>query len=171
MRVIGYLAEHQKRLRERFASRLMTGPTLTVTMIRGGRTRNAVADECTLSVDFRVLPGMPPAAAREEVISSLAPLGLELSHSDPQVMTPPLATPADDPFALAALGICRRLTGRSDLEFAGAPYGTDAAWVAGRASTIVLGPGGIESAHAVDEHVELEEVACAARIYHELLMA
>jgi acetylornithine deacetylase/succinyl-diaminopimelate desuccinylase-like protein len=113
---------------------------------------------------------MSPTESRDELISSLAALGLELSHSSVQVMMPPLATAPEDPFALAVLEICRRVTGRSDLEFAGAPYGTDAVWVADRAPAIVLGPGGIESAHAVDEYIELEEVVCAARIYYELLM-
>jgi len=171
MRVMERLAEHQRRLGERFVSRLMTGPTITVTMIHGGRTRNAVADACTLSVDFRVLPGMSPGEARDELIASLTGLGLELSHTTAQVTTPPLATAPEAPFARAALEICRRVTGRGDLEFAGAAYGTDAAWVADRAPTIVLGPGGIESAHAVDEHVEIEEVVRAARIYYELLMS
>lgn len=170
VRVIHRLEEHQRQLRERFVSRLVTGPTITVTMIHGGRTRNAVADECTLSVDFRVVPGMSPAESREELISWLATPGLEVSHSDVQVATPPLATAPEDPFALAALEICRRVTGRNDLEFGGAPYGTDAAWVADRASAIVLGPGGIEHAHAVDEHIELAEVVSAARIYREILM-
>ena len=171
LRVMQRLAEHQRRLGERFTSRLMTGPTVTVTMIHGGRTRNAVADACTLSVDFRILPGMSPAAARDELIADLAEPGLRLSHSDPQVTTPPLATAPDDPFAAAALEVCRRVTSRRDLDFAGAPYGTDAAWVADRAPTIVLGPGGIECAHGPDEHVELEEVVLAARIYYELLMS
>jgi len=171
MRVMGRLEEHQRRLREGFVSRLMSGPTITVTMIRGGRIRNIVADECTLAVDFRVVPGMEPAAAREELIASLAELGVELSHSSVQVMTPPLATSPDDPFARLALDVCRRVTGRSELEFAGAPYSSDAAWVADRASTIVLGPGSIECAHAVDEHIELEEVVRGARIYFELLMS
>lgn len=171
MRVMGRLEEHQRRLREGFVSRLMSGPTITVTMIRGGRIRNIVADECTLAVDFRVVPGMEPAAAREELIASLAELGVELSHSSVQVMTPPLATSPDDPFARLALDVCRRVTGRSELEVAGAPYSSDAAWVADRASTIVLGPGSIECAHAVDEHIELEEVVRGARIYFELLMS
>ena len=171
MRVIRHLEECQQRLGSTFTNRLLTGPTITVTMIHGGRTRNAVADECTVSVDFRILPGMLPAAARQELMSSLATLGLELTHSDPQVMTPPLATAAEDRFARTALDICRRVTGRSDLDFAGAPYATDASWVADRAATIVLGPGGIESAHAVDEHIAIDEVASAARIYFELLMA
>jgi acetylornithine deacetylase len=169
MRVMQSLAEHQRQLGQRLTSPLMTGPTITVTMIHGGRTRNAVADACTLSVDFRVLPGMPPGAARDEVIAWLARLGLELAHSEPQVLTPALATPADDPFARAALDVCRRVTGQPSMPFAGAPYGTDAAWVADRASTIVLGPGGIEAAHTVDEHIELEQVVEAARIYYELL--
>lgn len=171
MRVLACLEEHQQRLRRSQSNRLMSGPTLTVTMIHGGRTRNAVADACTLAVDLRMLPGMSPAGSREDVLSALAGLGLELSHAEPQVVTPPLATPPDDAFALAALNVCRRVTGHRDMEFAGAPYGTDAAWVADRASTIVLGPGGIETAHAVDEHIELEQVVSAARIYHELLTA
>ena len=171
MRVVEGLQAYQRRLGERFASRLLSGPTITVTMIHGGRTRNAVADECTLSVDFRVVPGMPPAESRHELISWLAGLGLEISHSDPQVVTPPLATAPEDPFAREALEICRRVTGRGDLEFGGAPYGTDAAWVADRASAIVLGPGGIEHAHAVDEQIELTEVVSAARIYYEILMS
>lgn len=171
MRVLEALNEHQQRLRAALVNPLLTGPTLTVTMIRGGRTRNAVADECTLALDFRVLPGMPPAESREQVISWLDRLGLEITHSEPQVMTPPLATADDDPFAVKTLEICRRVTGRSDLAFAGAPYGTDAAWVADRASTLVLGPGDIASAHAVDEHIAIEEVVSAARIYHELIMS
>lgn len=171
MRVLEALKRHQERLRAAFVNPLLTGPTLTVTMIRGGRTRNAVADECTLALDFRVLPGMAPAQSREEVISALASLGLEITHSEPQVISPPLATAPDDPFARKTLEICRRVTGRSDLGFAGAPYGTDAAWVADRAPTLVLGPGDIASAHAVDEHIEIEEVVSAARIYHELIMS
>jgi len=170
MRVMARLEEHQRRLRERFVSPLMTGPTITVTMIRGGRTRNSVADECTLSVDYRMLPGMSPGESRQELISSLGELGLELSHGEVQLMAPPMATAEEDPFAQAALQICRRVTGRSQMAFAGAPYLTDGAWVADRASTIVLGPGGIENAHAVDEYIEIEEVARAARIYYELLM-
>jgi len=169
--VIQRLAEHQRRLGERFVSRLVTAPTITVTMIHGGRTCNAVADQCTLSVDFRVIPGMSPTESRDELISWLATPGLEVSHSEAQVIASPLATSPDDPFALAALEICRRVTGRDDLQFGGAPYGTDAAWLAGRTSAIVLGPGGIEHAHAVDEHIELADVVSAAQIYHQILMS
>ena len=63
------------------------------------------------------------------------------------------------------------MTRCSDLEFGGAPYGTDAAWVADRAPTIILGPGRIEMRMPQTRHLEIEEVVSAARIYYELLMS
>ena len=162
---------HERRLRERHQNPRMTGPSLTVTMIQGGRTRNAVADQCTLSVDFRVLPRMQPAQARAELIEVLATLGLEVTHGETQLMTPPLDTDPEDAFAQRVRDVCRRLTGRRDIEFAGAPYGTDAAWISDRAPAAVLGPGSIDSAHAVDEHVDLDEVVSCAHIYHEIVMS
>lgn len=178
VRVIELLRQHQQRLRERFTNPYLPGPTITVTMIHGGRTRNAVADCCTLAVDFRVLPGMDPASARADVIRRLDeaaadsdPRGLEISHSAPQLVTPPLSTSRDDPFSRRVLDVCRRGTARPDLSFAGAPYGTDAAWVADRCPAIVLGPGSIACAHAVDEHIDVHEVVRAARLYHEVIMS
>ena len=42
---------------------------------------------------------------------------------------------------------------------AGVPYGSDACWVPDGVPAIVLGPGNIAKAHAVDECVELDQVA------------
>jgi acetylornithine deacetylase/succinyl-diaminopimelate desuccinylase-like protein len=69
------------------------------------------------------------------------------------------------------LEICRARTGRPEMSFAAAPYGTDAAWVADRAPALVLGPGTIATAHAVDENVDLNEVVCCAGIYRDILMS
>jgi acetylornithine deacetylase len=171
VQVLDALRRHQEELRNRQVNPRMSGPSITVTMIQGGRTRNALADQCTLSVDFRVLPGMSSPEARAELIASLSPLGLQLSHSDMQLCSPPLNTDPDGPFAQAVLEICRRATGQPHLEPAGVPYGTDAAWVSHLAPAVVLGPGSIEVAHAVDEFVDLDEVVQCARIYHEILMS
>lgn len=166
--LIGALGKYQDELQTRFRSPLMTGPTITVSMIRGGRTRNAVPDECTLSVDFRVTPGMQPLEAREALIARIAGLRLDVSHSELQLMTPPLDTPSDHPFSRRVLGICRRHAG-SHAELRGEPYGTDASWVADRAPALVLGPGDISCAHAVDEQVSIAEVATCARIYRDIM--
>jgi len=168
--VIGQIQEHERTLQDRFRNPLLSGPTLTVTKIQGGRTRNAVPDECTVALDFRVLPGMDPESARAELIRALAATGEAIVHHPPQLVTPPLATTADDPFALAVREICRETLGEA-VELAGVPYGTDAYWLSEGAPAIVLGPGSIASAHAVDEHVEVGEVLKAAAIYRRIMLA
>jgi acetylornithine deacetylase len=168
MTVIAALGEHQRALQQQYVSPLITGPTLTVTMIRGGRTRNSVPDECTLAVDFRVLPGMALDRARAGVIGALDALGLRITHGEPQLMTPPLQTPPEDAFSQAVLGICRQWLG-NDITLQGVPYGTDASWISDRAPALVLGPGSIVSAHAVDEEIDVAEVVQGAEIYREIM--
>lgn len=182
MVVMELLQEQQRLLRERIKSPLVTGGTITVTMIQGGRTRNAIADECVLSVDCRVPPGGDVGRVREEVIAAIAAqaddaesplgrLGLSVSHRPTQIATPALNTSPDDPFSRTVLESCRRATGRAELSFAGAPYGTDAAWVTELCPAVVLGPGSIDHAHAIDERIAIEEVVRCARIYYEVLMS
>lgn len=170
LKVIEELGRYEQHIQSRYRNNLMTGPRLTVTMIQGGRTRNAVPDECRFAVDYRVLPGMDPAEARQDVIRALDQTGIPISHGPVQIMTPPLNTGEDHGFSRAVLDICRAQTGQSDMAFAGAPYGTDAAWVSDVAPAIVLGPGSIDSAHSIDEHIDIEDVVCCARIYHQILM-
>jgi acetylornithine deacetylase len=170
IQVIAEIAAHQEELRRRFTSPMITGPSLTVTMIRGGRTRNAVPDECVIALDFRLLPGMDLPACRAELIARLDRLGLSLSHGDLQIQTPPLNTDPDDPFSLQVLEICRRHAG-SGVQLEGVPYGTDAAWISDRAPALVLGPGSIATAHAVDEQIDIREVVACAEIYRDILMA
>lgn len=175
--VHGWIDERQAELRKEFRSELLSGPSICVTMVRGGRTRNAVADECVLSVDFRVIPEMNHAQAREDLIAYLdrrvaaAHVPWKLVHTEPQLTTPPLATAASDSFSRTALEICRRELGRDDVQFLGAPYGTDAAWVSDVCPAIVLGPGSIEFAHAIDERIDIHDVVRCARIYHDLVVS
>jgi len=99
LRVCEALQSHQDRLRARHRSAWITGPSISVTTIHGGRTRNAIADECVLSVDFRVNPGMDPAEERHALIdalermntdrgSILGTLGVRLEHRAPQTCAP-----------------------------------------------------------------------------------
>jgi acetylornithine deacetylase len=168
--VIRRIQGHERALQKRFRNPLITGPTLTVTRIQGGRTRNAVPDECTVALDFRVLPGMDPEGARAELIETLAGTVEHIEHHPPQLVTPPLATAPDDPFARQVRAICGEALGR-EVGMEGVPYGTDAAWLSARAPAIVLGPGSIASAHAIDERVEIGDVVKAAEIYRRIMIA
>jgi acetylornithine deacetylase len=168
--VIAEIGKHQEELRRRCANPMITGPSLTVTMIQGGRTRNAVPDECTLALDFRVLPGMDLRDSRAELMARLDTLGLSITHHDLQLQTPSLNTSRDDPFSRQVLEICRRYAGRG-IEMGGVPYGTDAAWISDRAPALVLGPGSIATAHAVDEQIDIHAVVTCAEIYRDILLA
>jgi acetylornithine deacetylase len=52
----------------------------------------------------------------------------------------------------------------------GAPYGSDASWAPDGVPAILLGPGDIACAHAVDECVDLEQVMQCANVYRQLLL-
>jgi acetylornithine deacetylase len=167
--VIQTLARCQEEARARYSSPLLPGPGLTVTMIHGGRTRNAVPDECTIAVDYRIVPGMDRQVVRDEVIRTLDQLGLKITHKPPHTNTPPLTTSPTDPFSLEVLEICRKAAG-PHIELSGVPYGTDAAWISDRAPSLVLGPGSIVSAHAIDENIDINEVVACAQIYRDIML-
>jgi acetylornithine deacetylase len=168
-RLIDFLSRYQEELRRRFTSPLMSGPSLTVTMINGGRTRNAVPDECTVAVDFRMLPGMDGRQAVEELFAAIESLALPITHGDFQCFAPALNTSPDNLLVRRALDLYRDAVGQT-AQPAAVPYGSDAGWVPAGVPAIVLGPGNIAQAHAVDEFVDLNQVAQCAGIYRRLLM-
>jgi acetylornithine deacetylase len=99
----------------------------------------------------------------------LESLELALSHSDFQSFAPALSTVLNDPLVSAALSACKQELGQ-DITPAGVPYCSDASWVPDGIPAIVLGPGDIAQAHAVDEYVELDQVVKCAAIYRRLLL-
>jgi acetylornithine deacetylase/succinyl-diaminopimelate desuccinylase-like protein len=169
MRIIDYLAQHQEQLRRRFTNTRMSGPTLTVTMISGGRTRNAVPDECTIAVDFRVLPGMDMQQSVDDLFAGLEAQAVSLTHGPFQCFAPPLNTSPGDPFVQAALAICREELARP-VALAAVPYSSDACWIPDGVPAIVLGPGDIAKAHAVDECIALDQVVQCAAICRQLVL-
>jgi len=169
LRIVTALSRHEEQLRGQITSSWISGPTLTVTMINGGRTRNTVPDECVIAVDFRILPGMDGKEAIHELHTALGALEIPITHSNFQCYAPPLNTSPDHPFVQAVLAICRQELGL-DVKPAAAPYGSDACWIPNEVPALLLGPGNIAKAHAVDECVALDEVAQCACIYRQALV-
>lgn len=169
LQVIRTLADYEQELRKTYTSDLMSGPSLTPTMINGGRTRNMVPDECTVAVDFRILPSMDPQQAIDEIKARLNALPLTIEHSDFQCFAPALNTMPDDPFVQRVAELCRVSLGH-EVHPAGVPYSSDAGWIPRNIPTIVLGPGSIAQAHAIDEYVEIQQVKRTAAIYQSILL-
>ena len=155
-----FVAEHE---RLQFANPVSAlGPgALTVTLINGGRGLNIVPDECSLSIDRRVVTGEQP----DEIIASLTELAQRVC-SLPVKVTKLLAVGAflqapDTPW-LKELAAC------AGTAAALAPYGTNA-WAYGGLARecVVLGPGSIDQAHGVEEWVAISELSKLARIYSQ----
>ena len=132
-----FVAEHE---RLQFANPVSAlGPgALTVTLISGGCGLNIVPDECSLSIDRRVVTGEQP----DEIIASLVELAQRVCPL-PVMVTKLLAVGAflqapDTPW-LKELAAC------SGTAAALAPYGTNA-WAYGSLARecVVLGPGSID---------------------------
>ena len=169
IQVVRELEVLQDEFRRRYTNPLMSGPSITVTRIAGGITRNAVPDQCTIAVDFRILPGMDREQASCEVKQRVDQLDVEVSHSDFQAFSPSLNTSADDPLTQVVVGECSKRLGRA-IEPIGEPFGSDASRVPDEIPVVVIGPGDIRHAHAVNEYVDLREVVDCAAIHRELML-
>lgn len=168
VQVIEAVAEYELRLRAGYSCAMTGAPSLTVTMIEGGRTRNMVPDQCKVALDFRIVPNMDAHQAVADLLEHLNNRGLRIEHGEFQCFAPALNTSPQDPFVMLVTTFCERELSRP-VAPAGAPYGSDAGWMPRSIPTIVLGPGNIAQAHAVDEYVELKQVEQAAAIYRGII--
>lgn len=153
---------------------LVGSPTINLGIIAGGREVNTVPDICRLTVDRRVIPG----ESREQVEGEFLELIAALGKADPsfsaglenQFFDPALDVDQDTLLVRSARQACEQVLGKAELR--GVTYGSDASKLAAvGVPSIVLGPGDIVNAHSAREHVLLEEVVQAARIYGRLIEA
>ncbi|MFQ6096280.1 MAG: M20 family metallopeptidase, partial [Armatimonadota bacterium] len=141
---------------------LVGPPKLSVSMIAGGRRNNIVPDECTITVDRRIVPGEDP----REVFPEVERLLDELRAKDPELVVEMLqpstvlpGTQASDSDRIVRVARQASLSvlGRDDLT--GVAYTTHASVLAQRGiPCVVFGPGSARQAHAAVEYVSVEEV-------------
>lgn len=157
---LAFAAEHERLQLAKPVSALGPG-ALTVTLIGGGRGINIVPDECSLSIDRRVVTGEQP----DEIIASLTELAqracpLPLKVAKLLAVGAFLQAP-DTPWL-------KELAAWSGAAAALAPYGTNAWAYAGLArECVVLGPGSIDQAHGDEEWIAISELSKLAHIYSQ----
>jgi acetylornithine deacetylase len=156
---------------------LLTPPTLTVSRIQGGVAVNVVPDRCAIEIDRRTLPSEDLDELLADVDRALEDLSavhpwIAVQREAPFLAERGFETAPASAVVLAALRACRaEMGGSADIALRGAPYGTDATFLAGPAGipTVVLGPGDVAQAHTVDEWVHLDQVERAAGTYYRLM--
>ena len=148
--------------------------SLTVSLIAGGAGINIVPERCVINYDRRTVPGQTFAHALSEIEAALdgvraARQEYRIERPEPWFVGHSLATALESDIvriaslASAALGL--------DATPIRVPYGSDAStFHGGGIPTIVFGPGSIASAHAVDEHVPVDELIAAAAFYREVAL-
>lgn len=139
--------------------------TMNVAQIQGGTAVNIVPDACTLTVGFRPMPGMDPAALLEQIRARLAPLG-DLSVRLIRV-TPAMLTPEGTDLERHLRPHCL------DHRHGAAQFATDGGQLERLGvRTLVFGPGSIDVAHRPDEYVPVDHlhrcVEAVARVTGEI---
>ncbi len=144
-------------------------PTLSVGIIKGGRGINTVADECSVAIDRRVLPGEDLNAVYQQVINHIKNfpgIDFEVAHEPPFSKMPPLSDESNGALAESLNGCARKIKPNSDI--VGTPYGTNAgAIIKSNVPCVVFGPGSIDQAHTKDEWLSLDELHQASEVIYE----
>lgn len=147
---------------------LLGSNTLNVGVIQGGTQANVVPDNCTITLDFRSLPGETPESIRAHVNKALVNCKADYAIIEEAYEAPALDTSPDIPMikhlqtTLSAAGLAA--------EPHGAPYTTEAFQPAAYGiPTIVFGPGDIASAHAIDERIAKDQLLLATDLLVHLV--
>ena len=149
---------------------------LSVGVVRAGDWASTVPDLLVAEGRFGVMPGESFADAMAAFEAAVA------SVDDPWLREHPVqvswpggrfaagALPDGHPFG-GAVRDAVVAAGDPEPASVGAPYGSDLRqYAAAGIPTVQYGPGAIEHAHAVDEHVPIDDVVLSARAYAHLLL-
>jgi acetylornithine deacetylase len=138
---------------------------ISVGMIEGGEWSSSVPDRVVFEGRVGVPLGADLGAARaafEAVLDDGESPSAEVEWTGGQFA--PGATPPDDPW-VANVAAAVQAERRAPARMTGVPYGADMRLYCARGiPAVMVGTPGLELAHAVDERVSVEDLACVARI-------
>jgi len=148
---------------------LVQDATMTPTMIHGGSAPNVVPDMCRVHVDLRTMPNEDPAAAaRSAQVYLEEELDFALQHENLRTWRGADLSP-DHPL-VRRVRACAAQVRQDEAQPLGVNYGCHASDFMERGiPAVVIGPGDISVAHAVDEYLELEQLPKAVALYLALM--
>jgi succinyl-diaminopimelate desuccinylase len=138
--------------------------TCSLGTLHSGVQTNIVPDAATATVDIRTVPGFDSRAAVEHVRRTAEAAGVRVAI-EPTIELAPVITPRDHPFAELTAALV-------PLAAQPATYFTDASILASRlnaSATVLLGPGQVDQAHAVDEYCLVSAIRTAHGLYRKIL--
>jgi acetylornithine deacetylase/succinyl-diaminopimelate desuccinylase family protein len=148
-------------------------PTCNIGVITGGSGHNTVAEECVITADRRLLPGVTQDGAVAEIrarIDAIAAHDPELAY-DIEVVVFGEASELDSkhPFADLVRDAVTSVTGDAPSTI-GMAFTTDARFLRNQLGipAVVCGPGDVAQAHVHDEFVAIDRLVDGAAAFAEL---
>ncbi len=146
-------------------------PRLNINMIHGGLKVNIVPDECTISIDRRLIPEENLEDAEKEIIETLAAVrGVDWEVN--KMMTIPTIPPCDDPIVNELAAVIKKVTG-SDGRFGEMGSGDLGPIVHREWNATDFGLGVIRTEnniHGKEEFVYLKDIEDLSTIISDFLM-
>ena len=153
----------------------LLGPvTASVTLVKGGVKDNVVPERCEVVVDRRMLPGERLEYVVKEFTRMAKAAGSPRrvkAEVRVRLYVAPAETPSSSPIVKTAIKAVSEVLGRR-VRPRGFRATCDMSFLVNQAkiSTIILGPGGLSRAHAVDEWVGVEELQRGAEAYLRIVL-
>lgn len=162
---IGELDSYELKLESRRHS-LLSHPTVSIGMIKGGRRANVVPGFCRILVDRRTLPEESVEEVLKEIRGILDPLNIEY-----RIEVVEFREGCEVPEDSEVVALCKKALIEVGLEpvVTGYKATSDMSILVGRGvPAIMVGPGRPEEAHRVDESIGLDRLLLASRFYYRL---
>ncbi|MEW6265323.1 MAG: ArgE/DapE family deacylase [Thermodesulfobacteriota bacterium] len=141
-------------------------PSLSLTMIQGGRKINLIPDVCTLSCDRRVIPGEDLTQVTAELRGIIERFSDERRRFelDLKKSVVPIEVSPNEAVVAEMKKAVEEVTGRK-AEMRGKDAATDAYIIRGELGipTVIFGPGDSKLAHKANEMVLVENMVLAAQ--------
>ncbi len=171
MRLIRALEQHSKEVRSR-KHPLLGNASFTVTLIRGGDKINVIPAECSIHIDRRLIPDETPDAAKEELERIMERITKKLKiKADMKIETkyPPAEVSEGEHIVKIAREAVEEITGVKQKP-GGFKAGCDMwAFARNNIPAVILGPGSLEEAHAVNEFVRIDQLVSSAKVYAQII--
>ncbi|WP_236628083.1 ArgE/DapE family deacylase [Sporolactobacillus terrae] len=173
--MIALLSKFQSEFRFTFEpDDLLSEPTSSIDVIRGGNGTNVIADKCTVEIDMRTLPSQNHQA----IIASIQAIIDAVQKDIPQLKTTieilndmlPVKTAKDDPFVKQLVQVVEEVRGKTIEPYGFSGY-TDGAFfsqVKKAFPIAVVGPGYPPAAHQPNEYVARQPFFDSIQIYKKI---
>ncbi len=144
--------------------------SLAITQICGGQARNVIPDECTITLDRRLIPGETLNDARNEILAVIdkqKALDPDLVISVQEIIgIKPCKTSLDEPIVEVVKNSVAQVKGVKQ-EVSGFSACCDMWCLMEEAHipTVILGPGKLTMAHKANESISVADLHEAAKIY------